>query len=328
MAKTATVQYRQLKTDLDETGANLKDLLVDVLSRTRKEGAPLSESASSRIVDLDDDGTVVVLNKLAPPSTWHHKVFTGQLLHLKSGADVQAVMQSLEENTSEFLVENVELGDQAKVLKGALYFAMVDNHVGLIEGQQVRGRTLERYLTRIFFEAGELENGEEIVLNARFASNGRVLESATELSITARPEGLEKRTVPKDKVAASDTKQGTGVFDVLAAMGWDSQSIESLKKEIPNEGYLEGFFRIKIKGAKRKKVAISRSTIEEALRNIDEADLGLSGEGSQRNGIVKLSKTVVVETVKDNLLVPTSAMTQIVEALKDWSKRGKIDCTF
>ena len=57
-----------------------------------------------------------------------------------------AVLQSLEEDTDEYLLQQVNLGEQARVLKGILYFATVGSHVGLIEGQQVKGRTLERYL--------------------------------------------------------------------------------------------------------------------------------------------------------------------------------------
>ena len=78
---------------------------------------------------------------------------------------------------------------------------------------------------------------------------------------------------------------------------------------------------------KRKKKPISRATINEALRNIDPADLGLRGNGSEKNGIVKLSVQRLVETNR-SLLDPADAMEQIVNALRDWAAAGKIDCHF
>jgi hypothetical protein len=75
------------------------------------------------------------------------------------------------------------------------------------------------------------------------------------------------------------------------------------------------------------KKPISRATIDEALRNIDPADIGLRGDGTEKNGIVKLSMPRPVET-KGQLLDPADAMLQIVEALKEWAVSGKIDCKF
>jgi hypothetical protein len=95
---------------------------------------------------------------------------------------------------------------------------------------------------------------------------------------------------------------------------------------VPNDGWIEGFFRVFIK-EKRKKKPISRATINEALRNIDPADLGLRGNGSEKNGIVKLSIQRPVTTYR-SLLDPTDAMEQIVNALRDWASAGKIDCSF
>src|SRR3546814_11703785 len=104
-----------------------------------------------------------LLNKISDPSSWDGPVFSGQLIHLQEGSDVQAVMQSLEEDTAEFVLQNLNVGDAARVLKGTLYFAIAGNHVGLIEGQQVRGRTLERYLTALMQRSEERRVGKEWV---------------------------------------------------------------------------------------------------------------------------------------------------------------------
>src|SRR5690606_3408939 len=122
--------YRQLKTDGMPQGANLKAMVVAAM-RTSRAAGRIGASAKARIIDLDQDCSYVILNKISEPDTWENQLFAGQLIHLQSGADVAAVMQSLEEDAEEFLVEQVNLGD-ARVAKGILYFASIDNHLGLI----------------------------------------------------------------------------------------------------------------------------------------------------------------------------------------------------
>src|SRR3546814_17543448 len=91
--------------------------------------------------------------------------------------------------------------------------------------------------------------------------------------------------------------------------GWDAAAIESLRAEVPDDGWIEGFFRVLIKRRSRKK-PISRATINEALRNIDPSDLGLRGNGREKGGIVKLSTQRSVNT-PGSLLDPGAAMEQI-----------------
>lgn len=330
MAKKFTVQYRQLKTEGLWPEIELKSMLVDVL---RRRG--WAENAKLRIIDIDQDQSFVILNKLSAPASWNGPVFAGQVIHLQEGSDVHAVLQSLEEDTAEFVVQNLNVGEQARVLKGALYFAVVGNHVGIIEGQQVKGRTLERYLTALLQKADELEPGQAVILNSKFTTgDGKELSESSEITIAATPNrGGEVRPAAGarggeviEREAAQDRHEGATVFDVLATLGWSHDALESLKAEVPNDGWIEGFFKVFIKERNKRK-PISRATINEALRNIDPADLGLRGDGSEKNGIVKLSMQRSVE-MHGSLLDPASAMEQIVNALREWSAAGKIDCNF
>ncbi|MGO7133425.1 hypothetical protein AB9E06_21465 [Rhizobium leguminosarum] len=328
MPTKTTIQYRQLKTEGLWNGIELKPMLVDVL---RRRG--WADNAKHRILDLDQDQSFVILNKVSLPSTWDGAVFAGQLIHLQEGADVHAVMQSLEDDTSEFVVQSLNVGERARVLKGALYFAVVGNHVGIIEGAQVRGRTLERYLTALLQRADELEVGHAVILNSKFiAGDGKELDESTEVTVAAKPNhGVSKTASGQldqimEREAAQARDRGATVFDVLRTLGWGPEAIESLQAEVPDDGWIEGFFKVFIK-EKRKRKPISRATINEALRNIDPADLGLRGNGSEKNGIVKLSVQRSVAT-NQSLLDPADAMEQIVNALKEWAASGKIDCRF
>lgn len=332
MAKTQTIQYRQLKTEGLWPEADLKAMLVDVLSR-RRDGQVISANAKLLIIDIDQDQSFVILNKISDPKTWAQPVFAGQLIQLQAGADVQAIIQSLDEDTSEFMLQNLNVGGGARVLKGALYFAVVGNHVGLIEGQQVRGRMLERYLTRLFQDAGELQPGHVIILNSKFTTgDGKELSESSEITITAKPSYSDDGP-PRDRYdqisereAARAQDEGRTVFDVLELLGWDKKAIDSIKADVPRGGWVEGFFRVLIKERKKRK-NFSKATINEALRNIDPDDLGLKGDGSQKGDIVKLSTKKVITSV-GSLIDPEDAMIQIIKAVREWADRGKIDCNF
>lgn len=329
MAK-ATIQYRQLKTENLWPGVELQAMVVEVLRRRKWD-----TNAKHRIIDLDQDGSFVILNKVSDPAAWDGPIFAGQIIQLQSGTDVHAIMQSLEEDADEFVINNLNVGEQVKVLKGALYFAIAGNHVGLIEGQQVRGRTLERYLTALLQRADELEAGHAVILNGKFTTgDGKELSESTEISVAAaaasktgvaRPRGGAGQIVEHEAAVAREHEQAT-VFDVLRMLGWDDAAIDSLGSEIPDDGWIEGFFRVSIK-QRRQKRPISRATINEALRNIDPADLGLRGDGSEKGGIVKLSVRREIQS-DGSLLDPADAIEQIMNALRDWAVAGKIDCTF
>jgi hypothetical protein len=330
VAKKFTIQYRQLKTDGLWPGINLKAMLVDVLRRRGWTG-----NAKLRIIDLDQDQSFVILNKLSDPASWDGPVFAGQVIHLQEGSDVQAVLQSLDEDTPEFVLQNLNVGDRARVLKGALYFAVVGNHVGIIEGHQVRGRTLERYLTALLQRAEELEPGQSVILNSSFITgDGKELSESSEITVSAIPNrgpavvpdaGLRAAQI-LEREAARAREEGATVFDVLRTLRWSDEAIESLRAEVPDDGWIEGFFRVFIKQRNRRR-PISRATINEALRNIDPADLGLRGDGSEKGGLVKLSTQRTVQT-HGSLIDPADAMEQIVNALREWAAAGKIDCTF
>ena len=334
MSKKATVQYRQMKTEGLWPDIDLKAMVVDVLRRNR-----WADNARTRILDLDRDGSIVILNKVSLPASWDGPIFAGQIIHLEQGHQVHAVTQSLEEDAVEYVLQSLDIGERARVLKGALYFAIVGNHVGLIEGQQVRGATLENYLTALLQKADEFEPGQVVVLNGKFMTGaGKELSETSELTVTAasnRGDGGRKapeqpagpRVVEREAHAERQHEQAT-VFEILRMLGWDESALDSLGGEIPQDGWIEGIFKVVIKERRRKK-PISRATINEALRNIDPKDLGLRGDGSEKGGIVKLSVQREVATVGPGSLIdPESAMEQIVNALRDWAAAGKIDCRF
>ncbi|TBN39450.1 hypothetical protein EYE42_10510 [Paracoccus subflavus] len=330
MPKRATIQYREFKADGALRGMDLKATLVDVLRRGA-DGHRIGDNARLRAIDLDGDGSHVVLNKVSSPSTWNGPVFCGQIIHIRAGADIQAVLQSLDDDTDEFLVQNIDVGRGARIVKGVLYFAVTQNHVGLIESAAVRALTLERYIAALLRQAGALGLAEGIILLAHFSAAGeKGLTEFSDLTLSTRPSCRKGRDAATGDLfrrqAGAARDEGATILHVLRMMGWPDDALARLEAEVPEGGRLEGLIRVFIKD-RRRKIRISRAAVEEALRHVDPADLGLQGDGSERGGMVRLS--VVKEIAAEgSLLDPTDAMLRIVEALKEWAAAGKIDCRF
>lgn len=299
--------------------------------RVARDAGRIGDNARYRIIDLDQDGSYTILNKITDPASWDGPFFGGQLIHLTEGADVAAVLESLEEDAEEYLLEQINIGDQARVVDGVLYFVSNVNHLGIIENQSLKTRTLERYLTALSQLTNQLDPGQAIILNADFrAEEGQPLPSSSEVTVAAeRNPGPVAEAAARilEEEAARAQREGATVFDVLRTLGWDETAINALRAEVPDDGWVEGFFKVMIKSRGRRQ-AISRATINEALRNVDAEDLGLRGpHGIEKGGIRKLSTPRRVEAI-GTLIDPEDAIAQIIGALQEWSESGEIDCDF
>lgn len=324
--KQAAVQYRYVKLDELWEGFHLKDMIVDILTRVPPAGGgSLSSLARLRKKDLDQDGSFVLLNKLSDQSSWSGPVFCGQLIHVKSDTQLPGITGSLDDDIAEFELKNLTLEQRTQIVEGVLYFAVVANHVGIVEGQRTRGRTLERYLTRLLQDAGELEPGKTIILNARLeGAIGAVKE------IDVAPRRSQMPTADGDVAHGVAEEEGVGktVLDVLELLGWSAEQIHKLEENIPEGGWLEGLFKVKFKQRRGRAASVDRTILEEALRNLDGHSVGLLGDGArEKGGLIKLSERCNVQTDGD-LLDPEDTMAKIVAALKKWSAAGKIDCSF
>lgn len=329
MPKLQTIQYRYVNLEKLWDRFHLKDMVVDVLRRTPASGgSAISSLARLRKKDLDQDGSFVVLNKLSLESTWDGPVFCGQLIHVKSGTDLPGISGSLDDDIPEFTLQSLSFEQQLQIVEGVLYFACVGNHVGVIEGARTRTRTLERYLTRLLQDAGELEAPRQVVLNAKLQGSISQVEA---LEIKPRKNMGPAGDDQKD-VVGSDLTEGSGeggtVLEVLKVLGWGPEELDQLQHNIPQGGWIEGFFKVVLKKSRNRKASIDRNLLEEALRDLAPGTVGLLGKGEkEKGGLIKLSERATIDTVGE-LLDPEDAMEKIMSALKRWSESGKIDCSF
>jgi hypothetical protein len=332
-SKTASIQYRYVKLDGLWPGFHLKNMVVDVLRRAAPGGdVPLGTLARLRKKDLDQDGSYVLLNKLSDAGSWDGAVFCGQIIHVKSGAQLPGINGTLEDDTPEFELQNLTFEQLTQIVEGVLYFVLVGNHVGMIEGQRTRGRTLERYLTRILQDAGELEAGKPLILNTKLVGS---IQEVNRVEITParahRGDVVENGQAGGPVVArdaAREEGKGTTVLEILKLLGWKEEQVDNLLQQVPEGGWIEGTLTVLFKNRGRRAAKISRAQLEEALRDLDSRSVGLLGDGArEKGGLIKLTERCSIECEGD-LLDPSAAMAQIVQAMRKWSDAGKIDCTF
>ncbi|RAP39460.1 hypothetical protein BYZ73_20395 [Rhodovulum viride] len=122
------------------------------------------------------------------------------------------------------------------------------------------------------------------------------------------------------------------MFDVLETLGWSFDEIESLRAGLPEEGWIEGTFKMVFKQKTKKraaKAAVARKQLEEALRNHHPASFGLRDPlgSTEKKGLARLAEKREIATVEE-LLDPEGAMRAIVDLLRSWAASGKIDCDF
>lgn len=331
MAKQSTVQYRQLNRDgLPDIGS-LKAAIVNTMQSDRG-GRLVGEFVGNRRFDLDQDGRITLLNRITERAHWDQPFFAGQLTYFERGANVPAIIGDPDADVNELDLGQFALGQNASMIHGILYFVAVGDHLGLIESNGLKSGRLERFLTQLLTQDATLQAGQTIILNAQFSNEGgRRVSEATEVEVSttkarrgdAEPGEIPARFVEQDIERAR--REGNSVIQVLEVLGWTPDDIERLMNEVPPGGWLEGFFRFVIKSRQARKKAIPRETLDQALRNVNPADVTILGKGKrEKDGFVKLTSNRVVETV-GSLLNPTSAVQQIEAALRDWAANGQID---
>lgn len=320
---TRSIQYRYLNRirigDRDDT---LEELLRRGL-RVSRNGDVIGEKARARIADLDQSGQLTLLNGLKGLDV--AGFVAGELLLYRQGFDVPAIAENLDSEDNRFELALFKTDGKNKPIVGALYFAAVGDHVGVITSKAVTARWLERYLTWLFKEKSETIDFEDVVeLNASISIDGEPpSRNGPAKAMTIRAEAVSSdgkpRTVRKERASG---KGGT-VLEVLRLLGVGSDAIESIKRDIPEGGNLEGDFQVYIKEGRNRR-PLSTDTLDHAFRNVDPDDLNISRAGSKAKGKALFLSEPARMTEAPAGLEPNEAIEQIVAQLYKWANNGTI----
>ncbi|MCS6623735.1 hypothetical protein N0B44_12505 [Roseibacterium beibuensis] len=290
----------------------------------------MAEKVGSRRKDLDQDSSYVVLNKFGTLGDGTKSIMCGELLYVRSGKEVPGLVESIDDDIPELEIATLTLDERNSLVDGILYFGLIDNHLAIIEGQRARARTLERYLTALLKDAGELEFDRSIILNTRI--EGLQAQNISRLQI--KPPRAKKREETENEAeeaqaAGSQKASGHTVMDVLRVLGVDRDELQKLEESIPPGGWIEGIFSMTFKQKGNRKGTVSREQLETAFRNLNDQDIGLfePGGSSESKGGLKLGSRREIATVGP-LLDREAAMQAIVDMLKTWARTGKIDLAF
>lgn len=328
MAKK-NVQYRYLNREVcgltDESDETLMSMIrtalgkkigEDILRKNPKgriANLERDEQLTLRITGLERDEQLTLLNRFSDIDS-NERAFSGQLVVYRPGMDVPTIVEKLEEGKDYFDINRLETGDESnKPIEGVLYFVVMGDHVGLIASQAVRGGWLERYLTWLLNDMGQVINGNNrIELNAGI--NLQELPPIQEMRLCAPAnESSEERSI-----------NFSTICKMLTNFGFGEESTPSLRRAISDGKGLEGVLSICIKQG-RQKFDFPTDTLAHAFRNVDPENLVLIGpDGKLSHGMFYLSQEVQVRK-KGSWLDGEDAIQQIIKQMNRWVMQGRID---
>lgn len=323
MAKvTRAVQYRYL----DRTKVGLEQPTLEAALRkalaSKRDGNVIGEEARARIADLAQEGQVTLWNGLKGMGA--KSILQGELLLYKQGFNQTAIEERLDKGDARFNLVTFKTDGKSKPVEGALYFAVVGDHVGIIQSNAVTGRWLERYLTWLMKDITGVIQGEDVI-----NLSSKTFVGKEELAKLGPAQSLTVHAQPSERTGSRELREkakgaGATVLEVLEVLGLGKDAIDSIQQDIPEGGKLEGDFLVYIKDKNRRK-PISVGTVDHAFRNTDPADLDVGHRGSKvRDGMRHLSEPIrLTETVHG--LDPEEAMEEIVNVLYKWAERSLID---
>lgn len=315
------VQYRYLDRErVPSTESTLEDLVRNALDQKRN-GKVIGSVARARIADLAQEGQLTLWNGLKGGGGGP---LSGELLLYKQGFNQTAIEERLDKDDARFKLVTFQTDGKSKPVEGALYFTIIKDHVSLIQSNAVNGRWLERYLTWLLKDINTILNGEDVIsLNSRTSFDKTDLEKfgpANQLIVHAQPSSKEAEN--RELRSKARGKGGT-VLEVLSLLGVGQDTIESIRKDIPEEGKLEGDFLVYIKEKNRKR-PISVGTLDHAFRNAEPGEIDVHRRGSKvKSNLQSLTEPVrLTETIHG--LDPDEAMDETVNVLYKWLERGFI----
>lgn len=324
MAKiNRSVQYRYLdRTRVDLHEPNLETAIRKALAGKR-DGNTIGKEARARIADLAQEGQITLWNGMKGFNS--KSVLQGELLLYKQGFNQTAIEEKLDQGDARFKLVTFTTDGKSKPVEGALYFAVIGDHVGLIQSNAVTSRWLERYLTWLLKDITGVIDAEDVINLSSKTSIGEQdlskLGPARSLKLHAQPS--ERETTTRD-LKSKAKGAGATVIEVLQLLGVGKEAIESIEQDIPKDGRLEGDFLVYIKEKNRRK-PISVGTLDHAFRNTDPRDIEIDHGGSKvRDNMRHLSEPVRL-TETPHGLDPEEAMEEIVNVLYKWAERTLID---
>jgi len=326
---TRSVQYRYLDRDRAQIGEKkLDQVLLEALKETRDSDV-IGKKVRARIADLNQSGQLTVWNGLQGFETG--TVIAGELVLYRQGFDIPAIEERLDGEGNRFDLVRFQTDGKSKPIEGAAYFAVIGDHVGIIQSNAVTGRWLERYFTWLLKDATSIIDGESVIaLSARIGFDPKDMARAgpaKALTLHANPDIPSETT---DTLSSSRTfrakRKGKGatVVEILKLMGLDGDAIESIKADIPTGGSLEGDFLVFIKqGNNRKQISVG--TMDYAFRNAEPGDIDIERKGSSvRNNLQTFSEPVRVQETPIGL-DPNDAIERIIGVLHMWNKNGIVN---
>ncbi len=162
--KSRIVHYKRAQFSSGEI--TLQDMLANILN----DASPFGKACNRHEQINQDVSDSILIN--------HHKTFNGmlfgQLIFIEYGK-AQSFL-SLDKESNEYVIEPLTLDSisksesesettkQRQFVDSILYFGVIENHIAVVQSRSLTARNLEQHLNWLLVQAGQLNNGNIVIL--------------------------------------------------------------------------------------------------------------------------------------------------------------------
>ena len=329
--KGQTVHYRRADDSFGAfNGTTLEQRIRSALTHSH-DGETLAKHWKRRAWSVPPDNSETILMNL-----YHDDgiSFFGDLTVYTKGF-MQALLCDAPD-ASILAVEQRPPPQGREYIHSMMYWMVVGNHVLIIQNRSLTTKQLEQYLTWLLKEqTSELSSQSHVILNAQFdvSEVGGDLEDIREIvvggtgvldaSLAKRSDQKRGSRLETEQLVDIETERSWGdrALGVLRAIMSNEADVQKLLQSIPSGADLDVSVHI---GYKTKTRDVSRTPMQQALRNLPEGEITAIGkQGRQSGSDIRLSHPVRVQS-NGSLLDPQDVRAKLKQAYDYFVESGKI----
>jgi hypothetical protein len=282
------------------------------------EGVSLTSDVRLRAY-RDGDGSTILLNGHLVTKTG---AIFGELVRYNPDTNIPLLMQGAEPQ-AELEIREANKPNNAEFLRGMAFFMLRDDHVLIVE-QDLGASALERYLRWVIFTQARVsvkDSRIQLVPQVFLAGDGAELKSVNLISLKPPPTnaGLFHAT----QAFSQEEGETTDVLGILKAAHFDTAVLERIIAD--KQASVQIKLEVTLK-AGRKRMDLDGTDALALLRNVDDDDLIINGDGARKNRGV-LERLSIQEHIerKGNILDRRDAWAALERAAARYREAGHME---
>lgn len=275
--------------------------LQDFLTKALKDKPTVASRYQIRGLSATPENSVVALEKeFINTNVARFGMFFGSLVKYESGANKHILTiddHAPRLNLDQIAPQASKEGKRREFLDSILYFAVLGNHVVILQAASLRTKELEKHLNWLFSECGLIKDGQalsldqqlteeatEKIMNAdtkKLSIGAPIASSSSSLTVideSNAPKSTGLRPLETKTISLRRTDPG---WNVLRALGLIEGAIgEQLERELNETSNLEIKVEISYKRKAKGETQSLLNGLTKALRHTDAEDFEVEFKGA------------------------------------------------